>query len=417
MIAHYSRLNAFATALSRLSSGVNPQIMRSSRCGVIIPAAGSGSRMGTAQPKQFLELAGMPVLARTLRAVLNHPKVDAVIAVLPPEQLQSGAALILPFLSPAQQDKLGFAAGGASRQQSVRNGLAALTAEISCVLVHDGARPLVTAAIIDRCLAGIAERGAVIAAVPVKDTLKEAAGGTVLRTVDRERLWQAQTPQGASRILLEQAFRQAEADGFVGTDEASLLEHAGIPVSVVMGSGRNLKITQPEDLALAAALLRQEEESIMRIGHGFDAHRLVEGRRLILGGQEILYHLGLDGHSDADVLVHALMDALLGALGEGDIGRHFPDSDEQYRGADSCQLLARVMALVRAKGMRLLNADITVICQRPKLAPHMAAMRARLGAICGTEAVNIKATTTEGMGYAGRGEGISSHAVALLTEI
>uniref|UniRef100_UPI004056F772 2-C-methyl-D-erythritol 4-phosphate cytidylyltransferase n=1 Tax=Candidatus Electronema sp. TaxID=2698783 RepID=UPI004056F772 len=391
--------------------------MRSSRCGVIIPAAGSGSRMGTAQPKQFLELAGMPVLARTLRAVLNHPKVDAVIAVLPPEQLQSGAALILPFLSPAQQDKLGFAAGGASRQQSVRNGLAALTAEISCVLVHDGARPLVTAAIIDRCLAGIAERGAVIAAVPVKDTLKEAAGGTVLRTVDRERLWQAQTPQGASRILLEQAFRQAEADGFVGTDEASLLEHAGIPVSVVMGSGRNLKITQPEDLALAAALLRQEEESIMRIGHGFDAHRLVEGRRLILGGQEILYHLGLDGHSDADVLVHALMDALLGALGEGDIGRHFPDSDEQYRGADSCQLLARVMALVRAKGMRLLNADITVICQRPKLAPHMAAMRARLGAICGTEAVNIKATTTEGMGYAGRGEGISSHAVALLTEI
>ncbi|MGR0482789.1 MAG: 2-C-methyl-D-erythritol 4-phosphate cytidylyltransferase [Candidatus Electronema sp. V4] len=388
----------------------------SSRCGVIIPAAGSGSRMGTAQPKQFLGLAGMPVLARTVRVFLDHPKVDAVIAVLPPEQLQSGAALILPFLSPAQQDKLGFAAGGATRQQSVRNGLAALPADIGQVLVHDGARPLVTAAVIDRCLAGIAEHGAVIAAVPVKDTLKEAAGGTVLRTVDRERLWQAQTPQGASRVLLEQAFRQAEADGFVGTDEASLLEHASIPISVVMGSGRNLKITQPEDLALAAALLR-EEDSIMRIGHGFDAHRLVAGRRLILGGQEIPYHLGLDGHSDADVLVHALMDALLGALGEGDIGRHFPDSDEQYRGADSCQLLARVMALVRAKGMRLLNADITVICQRPKLAPHMAAMQAQLCAICGTEAVNIKATTTEGMGYAGRGEGISAHAVALLAKI
>ncbi|WP_417911683.1 2-C-methyl-D-erythritol 4-phosphate cytidylyltransferase [Candidatus Electronema sp. TJ] len=389
--------------------------MTKTSVGVIIPAAGSGSRMGMALPKQFLELAGMPVLARTLRVFLDHPKVDAVIAVLPPEQLQSGAALILPFLSPAQQDKLGFAAGGATRQQSVRNGLAALPADIGQVLVHDGARPLVTAALIDRCIAGIAEHGAVIAAVPVKDTLKEAAGGIVLRTVDRERLWQAQTPQGADRVLLEQACRQAEADSFAGTDEASLLEHAGIPVSVVMGSARNLKITQPEDLALAAALLRQEEDSIMRIGHGFDAHRLVEGRRLILGGQEIPYHLGLDGHSDADVLVHALMDALLGALGEGDIGRHFPDSDEQHRGADSCQLLARVMALVRAKGMRLLNADITVICQRPKLAPHMAAMQARLCAVCGTEAVNIKATTTEGMGYAGRGEGISSHAVALLT--
>uniref|UniRef100_UPI00405619A9 2-C-methyl-D-erythritol 4-phosphate cytidylyltransferase n=1 Tax=Candidatus Electronema sp. TaxID=2698783 RepID=UPI00405619A9 len=388
--------------------------MRKTSTGIIIPAAGSGSRMGTAQPKQFLELAGMPVLARTLRAVLNHPTVAATVAVLPPEQLQSGAALILPFLSPSQREKLCFAAGGATRQQSVRNGLAALPADIGQVLVHDGARPLVTATLIDRCIAGIAEHGAVIAAVPVKDTLKEAAGGTVLRTVDRERLWQAQTPQGASRVLLEQAYRQAEADGFVGTDEASLLEHAGIPVSVVMGSGRNLKITQPEDLALAAALLWQEE-SIMQIGHGFDAHRLVAGRRLILGGQEIPYHLGLDGHSDADVLVHALMDALLGALGQGDIGRHFPDSDEQYRGADSCQLLARVMDLVKAKGMRLLNADITVICQRPKLAPHMAAMRARLCAICGTEAVNIKATTTEGMGYAGRGEGISSHAVILLT--
>lgn len=388
--------------------------MTKSSVGIIIPAAGSGSRMGAARPKQFLELAGMPVLARTLRVFLDHPKVDAVIAVLPPEQLQSGAALILPFLSPSQREKLCFASGGATRQQSVRNGLAALPADIGQVLVHDGARPLVTAAIIDRCIAGIAEHGAVIAAVPVKDTLKEAAGGTVLRTVDRERLWQAQTPQGASRVLLEQAHRQAETDGFIGTDEASLLEHAGIPVSVVMGSGRNLKITQPEDLALAAALLR-EEDSIMRIGHGFDAHRLVAGRRLILGGQEIPYHLGLDGHSDADVLVHALMDALLGALGEGDIGRHFPDNDEQYRGADSCQLLARVMELVRAKGMRLMNADITVICQRPKLAPHMAAMRSRLCAICGTEAVNIKATTTEGMGYTGRGEGISSHAVILLT--
>jgi 2-C-methyl-D-erythritol 4-phosphate cytidylyltransferase/2-C-methyl-D-erythritol 2,4-cyclodiphosphate synthase len=387
-----------------------------SSVGIIIPAAGSGSRMGAAQPKQFLALAGMPVLARTLRAVLDHPKIDAAAAVLPPDQLQSGAELLLPFLSPAQQKKLLFAAGGASRQESVRNGLAALPADIDRVLVHDGARPLVTVAIIDRCIAGLDAHGAVIAAVPVKDTLKEvAADGAVFRTVDREHLWQAQTPQGALRRLLEQACQQAEADGFAGTDEASLLERAGIPVSVVMGGERNLKITRAEDMTLAAALIGQEER-VMRIGHGFDAHRLVEGRKLILGGEVIPYHLGLDGHSDADVLVHALMDALLGALGEGDIGRHFPDTDAQYRGADSCLLLARVMDLVRAKGLRLLNADITVICQRPKLAPHMAAMQARLRALCGTEAVNIKATTTEGMGYAGRGEGISSHAVVLLAQ-
>jgi len=388
--------------------------MSGNRCGVIIPAAGSGSRMGAALPKQFLELAGMPVLVHTLLVFLDHPKIDAVAAVLPPEQLQSGADLIRLFLSPARQEKLCFTAGGATRQDSVRKGLAALPADVGRVLVHDGARPLVTAAVIDRCLEGIEQHGAVIAAVPVKDTLKEVEQTAVRRTVDRARLWQAQTPQGAFRPLLEQAQQQAEADGFVGTDEASLLEHAGIPVSVVMGGERNLKITRPEDLALAAALLRQEEQQMMRIGHGFDAHRLAEGRRLILGGEEIPYHLGLDGHSDADVLVHALMDAILGALGEGDIGRHFPDSDEQYRGADSCQLLARVMDLVRAQGMRLMNADITVICQRPKLAPHMAAMQARLRALCGTEAVNIKATTTEGMGYAGRGEGISAHAVALL---
>lgn len=388
--------------------------MWSSRCGIIIPAAGSGSRMGTARPKQFLELAGVPVLARTLQAVLAHPKIEAAVAVLPPDQLQSGAELLRPFLAPAQQEKLLFAAGGASRQQSVRKGLAALPADIDRVLVHDGARPLVTAAIIDRCIAGLDTHGAVIAAVPVNDTLKEAsADGAVLRTVDRERLWQAQTPQAALRRLLEQACQQAEADGFVGTDEASLLERAGIPVSVVMGSERNLKLTRLEDMTLAAALIGQEE-GIMRIGHGFDAHRLVEGRRLVLGGEVIPYHLGLDGHSDADVLVHALMDALLGALGEGDLGRHFPDTDAQYRGADSCLLLARVMDLVRAKGLRLLNADITVICQRPKLAPHRAAMQARLRSLCGTEAVNIKATTTEGMGYAGRGEGISSHAVVLL---
>ena len=386
--------------------------------GVIIPAAGFGSRMGAAVPKQFLELAGEPILARTLRVFLQHPAVAVVVAVLPPEHLHSGQAQLLPLLSPNEREKLLFTAGGATRQESVRNGLAALPVEIGRILVHDGARPLVTAEIIDRCLAGIAQHGAALTAVPVKDTLKEVAGEMICRTVDREQLWQAQTPQGMERSLLEQAYPHAEASGFLGTDEASLLEYAGIPVAVVMGSEQNIKITRPDDLRIAAGLLR-EENTMLRIGHGFDAHRLVAGRKLILGGQEIPYHLGLDGHSDADVLTHALMDALLGALGKGDIGRHFPDTDEQYRGADSLRLLAQVMQLAGEKRLRLVNADITVICQRPKLAPHMDAMKTRLAAVCGVaaEQINIKATTTERMGYTGRGEGISTHAVVLMIAV
>ena len=381
--------------------------------GIIIPAAGFGSRMNAAQPKQFLELAGMPVLARTLRIFLDHPEVSTVVAVLPPDQLQSGADLLQPFLSPDQQEKLLFTAGDATRQDSVRKGLQALPAAVGRILVHDAARPLVSTAVIDRCLIGMEEHGAVLAAVPVKDTLKEVAEQRIIRTVDRSSLWQAQTPQGMRRELLEQAYQRAEADGFLGTDEASLLEHAGIPVAVVMGSEANIKITRPDDLRIAAGLLHEEEQT-MRIGQGFDAHRLVAGRKLILGGVEIPYHLGLQGHSDADVLVHALMDAILGALGEGDIGRHFPDTDEQYRGADSLVLLARVMDLVRQRRMRIVNADITVICQQPKLAPHIPAMQNKLQAVCAAEQLNIKATTTEKMGYTGRGEGISSQAVVLL---
>jgi 2-C-methyl-D-erythritol 4-phosphate cytidylyltransferase/2-C-methyl-D-erythritol 2,4-cyclodiphosphate synthase len=385
--------------------------------GVIIPAAGSGVRMGTAVPKQFFKLAGIPVLARTLRVFLDHPAVVAVVAVMPLEHLQSGAASVLPLLSPGQQEKLSFVVGGATRQDSVRKGLEALPAGMEYLLVHDAARPLISRAIIDRCLAGIQEHGAALAAVPVKDTLKKVEEGRVVATVDRTRLWQAQTPQGMTRSLLERAYQKAEASGFVGTDEASLLEHAGLPVAVVMGSEENTKLTRPEDLSLATARVQQKEGGMRRIGHGFDAHRFVEGRKLILGGEHIPYPLGLEGHSDADVLVHALMDALLGALALGDIGRHFPDKDPQYSGADSLKLLAQVMQWVQERGMQICNADITVICQQPKLAPHIPAMQAQLAAVCriAPEQINIKATTTEKMGYTGRGEGISSHAVVLLS--
>jgi 2-C-methyl-D-erythritol 4-phosphate cytidylyltransferase/2-C-methyl-D-erythritol 2,4-cyclodiphosphate synthase len=388
----------------------------SASLGVIIPAAGFGSRMGTAQPKQFLELAGMPILVHTLRAFLEHPAVTVIIVVLPPEQLVSGVELIRPFLSIAQQEKILFTAGGATRQDSVYNGLQAVPAAVESILVHDGARPLLNAALIDRCIKGIEEQGAVIAAVPVKDTLKKITDNFINDTVDRTQLWQAQTPQGMQRELLEKAYQQAQADKFLGTDEASLLQHAGIPVAIIMGSEENIKITRPDDLRIAAGLLHKKEQT-MRIGQGFDAHRLVAERKLILGGVEIPYHLGLAGHSDADVLVHALMDAILGALGEGDIGRHFPDTDEQYRGADSLQLLERVMDLVQERQMRIINADITVICQQPKLAPHIPAMQKNLSKVCSAEQINIKATTTEGMGYTGRGEGISAQAIVLLCPI
>jgi len=383
--------------------------------GVVIPAGGTGSRFGPALPKQFLDLAGVPILIRTCRAFLDLETIHSLVVAAPVDHLQRTIDLLHAHLPAGHIRRLHITAGGATRQDSVRAGLNRLSAEIELVLVHDAARPLVDRATILRCLHGAARHGAVIAAVPVKDTLKRVDHGTTIAaTVDRSALWQAQTPQAATRTLLEQAFSEAEHTRFMGTDEASLLEAAGIPVRVVEGSERNFKITRPEDLQVAEALLTKE--CTMKIGHGFDAHRLVAGRKLILGGVAIDHELGLDGHSDADVLVHALIDALLGALGAGDIGRHFPDTDPQYKGIDSLVLLTRVRQLMDERGSRLGNADLTIVCQRPRLAPHLAAMQVNLARCCQVQpaAINIKATTTEKMGYTGRGEGIAAHAVVLV---
>ena len=383
--------------------------------GVVIPAGGLGLRFGRDKPKQFLPLAGVPILIRTCQAFLAVEAIKVVVIAVPADYLQLTADLVRSHIKAPLADKVVFCPGGKTRQESVRAGLNALPAHISLVLVHDAARPLVDRAIILRCIHGASLHGAVIAAVPVKDTLKKVAeSSTIIQTVDRSCLWQAQTPQAAQRALLEMAFAEAERRSITGTDEASLLEAAGIPVRVVEGSERNLKITRPEDLDVAEALIK--EETAMKIGHGFDAHRLVSGRKLILGGVCIDFEMGLDGHSDADVVAHALTDALLGALGAGDIGRHFPDSDPQYKGIDSLLLLAQVQHLAQEQHYRLANADITIICQRPKLAAHLAKMQANLARCCRVSpaAVNIKATTTENMGYTGRGEGIAAHAVVLL---
>lgn len=386
--------------------------------GVVLPAGGIGSRFGHSHPKQFFDLAGVPILVRTCRAFLRIAAIRVVAVAVPAAHFQASLDLLQAHLQAEEFDRLLFTVGGATRQDSVQAGLHLLPPEIELVLVHDAARPLIDDATILRCVEGAARFGAVIAAVPVKDTLKKVTeDGRITQTVDRAELWQAQTPQAAQRPLLEKAFAVAESNQFIGTDEASVLEAAGIEVRVVEGSERNFKITRPEDVQVAEALV--QEHTTMKIGHGFDAHRLVSGRKLILGGVLIDYELGLDGHSDADVVAHALTDGLLGALGLGDIGRHFPDSDQQYKGIDSLLLLARVQQLAEQRGCVLGNADITIVCQRPKLAPHLTQMQANLARCCKVdpEDINIKATTTEKMGYTGRGEGIAAHAVVLMRSV
>jgi len=383
--------------------------------GVIIPAAGTGSRMNSDRPKQFLDLAGQPVLVHTLRAFLDSPLVHVLALPVSRAATATVHRLIDDHFCQAEAERIIITRGGATRQESVRAGLQALPPEVDLVLVHDAARPLVSPDLIDDCIAEIRNTGAAIAALPVHDTVKQVdSRGVIRKTVNRDDLVRAQTPQGARRDLLEQAFARAEKDGFSGTDEAALLERIGVAVTIVTGAETNLKITRPGDLQIARLLM--EQKKMQRIGHGFDAHRLVEGRPLILGGETIDHSLGLLGHSDADVVCHALIDAILGALALGDIGRHFPDSDERYKGADSLRLLEQTRVMAAKKGWRLTNGDLTVICQRPRLAPYLEAMRDNLARACRVEssALNIKATTTEKMGYPGRGEGIAAHAVVLM---
>ena len=381
----------------------------------IIAAGGAGLRMGTSTPKQFSELLGVPILIHTIRAFRQVPAIGAIIVVAPAEHREHTLALLTHY---QLDDHCLVINGGKLRQDSVRIGLAQVAEDSPLVAVHDGARPLIAPEDIQRCLEAAATHGAAILGVPVKDTLKAVATDTSIRhTVERESLWQAQTPQVIRTDLLKEAFARADHDNFVGTDEASLLEHGGWKVAVVEGSETNIKITRPDDLLMAEALLMKTRPSQqIRIGHGFDAHRLVTGRPLILGGLEIPHALGLLGHSDADVLTHALCDAILGACGCGDIGRHFPDSDPQYKGISSIKLLAHVIALAAAKHFRLNNADITVVAEQPKLAPHFPAMQTILAEACrvAPTAINLKASTTEQMGYTGREEGISAHAVVLM---
>ncbi|HET6224255.1 MAG TPA: bifunctional 2-C-methyl-D-erythritol 4-phosphate cytidylyltransferase/2-C-methyl-D-erythritol 2,4-cyclodiphosphate synthase [Dongiaceae bacterium] len=375
-------------------------------CVALVVAAGSGQRFGGEVPKQYLPLAGRPVIRHALETLAGHPGIGAVRVVLNPDHrpLYDEAVTGLKLLPPV--------AGGASRQESVLNGLESLAGlKPDYVLIHDAARPFVTRGIIDRTLASLATGPAALVAVPVTDTLKRAAERTVTGTVDRSDLWRAQTPQGFRYPEILAAHRQSA--GAALTDDAAVAEAACLPVSLVMGADDNFKITTAEDLQRAERLLGGGATEF-RTGSGYDVHRFAAGSSVTLCGVRIAHSHGLEGHSDADVGLHALTDALLGAIGAGDIGSHFPPSDPQWRGVDSARFLAHAAALVAARGGRVNHVDVTLVCERPKIAPHRAAMVSRIAEILGLEPdrVSVKATTTEGLGFTGRSEGIAGHAIA-----
>ena len=397
--------------------------MESSKTAAIIPAAGIGKRMGLSMPKQCYELGGKPILAHTLQRIGQAGSIGSIILVVPSDHKDWAERLVQEYqLAKVTQ----VIAGGEHRQDSVQAGLAALPDNVELVLVHDGVRPFVPLAVIENCLAEAQRSGAAMVAVPVKDTLKAVSSDKIIeQTVDRSGVWQAQTPQAAKVSLLKKAYEEAaKQKDFIATDEAALLERINIPVKVVEGSEKNIKITRPEDLILAKAILMesqmdktvQQDGNNFRTGYGYDAHRLVSDRPLVLGGVTVPHEKGLEGHSDADVLTHALCDAILGAAGLGDIGQHFPDTDQQFKDINSLKILGQVAALAAEKGMMLHNGDITIVAQKPKLSPYFATMQNNLAAACGADpgTINIKATTTEGMGFAGREEGMAAHAVVLL---
>ena len=380
--------------------------MTAPRTFVLIVAAGSGQRFGGALPKQYQDLAGKPLLRHCLETFAAHPGITGIQVAINPDHrgLYDQATRGLPHL-------LAPIPGGASRQDSVLNGLEHLAGQKpDLVLIHDAARPLVDAGIITRTIEALGKHHAVLVAVPVFDTIKREKNGHVGDTVDRRDLWRAQTPQAFQFQDILAAHRR-----FAGrelTDDAALAEAAGIPVMFVQGSERNFKVTTQEDMERAERMIGGQME--FRTGNGFDVHKLIAGDGVTLCGVRIPCEFALEGHSDADVALHALTDAVLGAIGAKDIGAHFPPTDPKWRGAASWKFLDHAAKLVAQRGGRIAHCDVTIICERPKVGPHRDAMVARVAEILGIAAdrVSVKATTTEKLGFTGRGEGIAAQATA-----
>ncbi|MDR1572932.1 MAG: 2-C-methyl-D-erythritol 4-phosphate cytidylyltransferase [Clostridiales Family XIII bacterium] len=392
---------------------------RDKRVAVVVAAGGAGVRMGADAPKQFMRIGGKSVLERTTEAFENNASVDDVYVVTAADRVADCRVALGGRVAKLR----GVCTGGATRQASVFAGLSALPAAVDIVLIHDAARPFVSQGCIDRVLRLAAEKGAAAAAVPVKDTIKAARDGVFAETLDRSALYRMQTPQGFRRSLILEAHAAAVRDGFTGTDDAVLLERIGEKVYLAEGDYDNIKLTTPEDIAPARAIAARADGAqdgsadMLRIGNGYDAHRFSADRRLVLGGVDIPHARGLLGRSDADALTHALIDALLGAAALGDIGGMFPDTDARYEGISSLLLLGEAFAAVRSRGYALVNADATVVAERPRLAPYIEAMRERLADAMGAapEKISIKATTTEGLGFAGREEGVAAFATVLLS--
>ena len=382
---------------------------------LIIAAAGNSSRMGAGVDKQFVMLAGKPVLWHTVNAFAQLPQIRQMLVTVSPGNADRVSALL-------QQMGVGIpwqvVAGGGERQDSVRNALELVSPSVELVMVHDGARPFVESSCVLKSMQAAAETGAAVVAVPVKDTIKcSDAAGNVEQTLDRSRLWQVQTPQTFRRELLIKAHEQAAVAGVVATDDAALVEWAGGSVNLVRGSYYNFKVTTPEDLVLAEAVAAERSgRRMQRVGFGYDVHQFVAGRPLMLGGVEVPHDRGLEGHSDADVLLHAISDALLGAAGLGDIGKHFPDTDPLYKGISSLLLLREVCRKLNEAGYKTQNLDAVIAAQEPKLAPFIARMNETIAAALDISVaqVNVKATTTERLGFVGRKEGIAAQAVVMI---
>lgn len=382
--------------------------------GAILAAGGLGTRLGGDRPKQFLDVEGRSMLERSLAALATHPRIGEVVVALPAAHLDPPPACVTaPWPRPVRA-----VAGGPRRQDSVANAFAVLSPAASIVLVHDAARPFVSSALIDRMIDAAAQAGAAIPALPATDTIKRGAlrdgHAWVASTLPRHEIYLAQTPQAFRREVLARAIAAAAGAGNDATDEAGMVERAGDEVRLVDGDPGNVKITTADDLRAAAG--RAVQPAAFRVGTGYDLHRLVAGRRLVLAGVLVPFDLGLDGHSDADIVCHAVTDAVLGAAAAGDIGGLFPDTDPAWKDADSLELLRRAVARVHEAGYRVGNIDVTVVAERPRIAPHVETMRRLLASALQVDAaaVSVKGKTNEGVDSMGRGESMACHAVALL---
>ena len=392
--------------------------MKRIRTSALILAGGIGSRMQSDKTKQFIEIFGKTVLERTLLSFDKSELIDEIILVVRADELDD-TQKALDSLSLGKSVRI--TVGGACRAESAKNGFLASDSTMDFVAIHDAARCLITPEMIDKVVEMAHKTEAATAVSSVYDTVKLIdESGKIVSTVPRSSVVRAQTPQVFSRALYERALRECEYLGDI-TDDNMLVERLGAQIYAVDIGPTNVKITTRDDLTLAKNILTERGEGVVngyRIGHGYDVHKLVEGRKLIIGGVEIPYERGLLGHSDADVLLHAIMDSLLGAAALGDIGRHFPDSSDEFRGISSMHLLTRVAELIRKNGFNVVNVDATLVMQRPKVAPYVPKMISNIAFALGIpeDAVNVKATTEEHLGFTGREEGASAHSVAMLVK-